>query len=92
MDELSNRAKRPTLFASESKGFVEIYFTEEELAALIEITNFAQKIYESLSKNNSELNLNLSNKYKSKSIAANMLVEKLMVDGDPDRPLDSVMN
>jgi len=92
MDELSGKVKRPTLFASESGGFVEIYFTTEELASLIEITNFAQKIYESLSNNNAELNINVSKRYKTKSVMASMLVEKLMMDGDPDRPSDAIMN
>jgi hypothetical protein len=92
MDELLNKAKRPTLFASEENGFVEVYFTEEELAALIEITNFAQKIYESLCNNNVELNPSLSKRYKNKSATAALLVEKLMVDGDPDRPSDVPMN
>jgi hypothetical protein len=92
MDELFSKVARPTLFSSEEKGFVEIYFSTEELAALIEITNFAQKIYESLSNNNLEINPALSKRYETKSTAAAMLVEKLMIDGDPDRPSDTVMN
>jgi non-ribosomal peptide synthetase component E (peptide arylation enzyme) len=76
----------PRFFGKESKGFVELYFSSEEVSSMLEILSFTRKLCESLVAKNETMEEDVRQMLMEKGLAAHSLQEKIQIDADPGKP------
>lgn len=75
------------MYTSENRGYIEILFTSAELTSLIETLDFARSMCQTLSHTESTLTDDQRQLLEQRANLAKALSTKLMVDGDPGRPV-----
>ena len=80
------KPKNPKFFAKEDKGFVELYFSLEEVSSMIEVLSFTRKLCESLVAKNESMEEDIRQVLIEKGLTAHALQEKIQIDADPGQP------
>jgi hypothetical protein len=79
--------KRKKLFMKESKGFVDLYLSQEDVLAALEVLGFTRKLCNSLlNQEGSNLSEDMKNLLQDKMLIASSLEEKIRIDADPGYP------
>lgn len=79
--------KRKKLFMKESKGFVDLYLSQEDVLAALEVLGFTRKLCNSLlNQEGSNLSEDMKNLLQDKMLTASSLEEKIRIDADPGYP------
>lgn len=81
------RDNKKKMFTRDNRGFVELYFTPDEVLSMLEILAFTRRMCNTLL---TQENPNASDETKAilkdKSLTASFLEEKIKMDADPGKP------
>lgn len=81
------RDNKKKLFMKDSRGFVELYFTPDEVLSMLEILAFTRRLCNSLmTQDNSNISEDTKILLQDKTLAASLLEEKIKMDADPGKP------
>jgi non-ribosomal peptide synthetase component E (peptide arylation enzyme) len=81
------KPRNPKFFAKEDRGFIELYFSSEEIASILEVLSFTRKLCESLVAKNDSMEEDVRHMLMDKGLAAHTLQEKIQIDADPGKPV-----
>lgn len=82
-----SRDPKNKLFANDNKGFVELYFTPEEVLSMLEILSFTRRMCNTLiMQENNGVSDDMKAILRDKSTMSSLLEEKIKMDADPGRP------
>lgn len=79
--------KKKKLFMKESKGFVDLYLSQEDVLSALDILSFTRKLCNSLmNQEGSHLSDDMKILLQDKILVALSLEEKIRIDADPGYP------
>lgn len=82
------KPSNPKFFSKEHNGFVELYFSSEDVISMLEVLAFTRKLCESLVSKNEDITEDVKHMLMDKGLAAHSLEEKVRLDADPGKPID----
>lgn len=80
------KISKPKLFNKENRGFLELYFSSEEIASLLEVLAFTSKMCQSIILSKEEMSDEMLRVISEKQLLAASLEEKILLDADPGAP------
>lgn len=81
------RDNKKKMFKRDNRGFVEIYFTPDEVLSMLEILAFTKRMCNALLlQENPNASDDMKASLKDKSLISSMLEEKIKIDADPGKP------
>jgi hypothetical protein len=81
------RDNKKKIFLKDNRGFIELYFTPNEVLSMLEILAFTRRLCNSLmSQENSPVSEDIKILLQEKQLAASLLEEKIKMDADPGKP------
>jgi hypothetical protein len=81
------RDNKKKIFLKDNKGFIELYFTPNEVLSMLEILSFTRRLCNSLmTQENSSVSEDVKVMLQDKQLAASLLEEKIKMDADPGKP------
>lgn len=81
------RDNKKKIFLKDNRGFIELYFTPNEVLSMLEILGFTRRLCNSLMlQENSSVAEDIKILLQEKQMAASLLEEKIKMDADPGKP------
>lgn len=81
------RDNKKKMFTRDNRGFVELYFTPDEVLSMLEILAFTRRMCNTLlMQENPSASDDTKAILKDKSLTASILEEKIKMDADPGKP------
>jgi hypothetical protein len=74
------------MFNKENKGFLELYFSSDDICSLLEVLAFTDKMCKSIILSKEEMSDEMLHMVSEKQLLAATLEEKILADVEPGRP------